>query len=376
MRVDGTAFRTIWVDEGNGWSVHVIDQTKLPWALETVRLDTLDDAAHAIRSMQVRGAPLIGATAAYGLALALRADASSEAMERAAETLVATRPTAVNLRWAIDRMLTRLRNTAAAGRVAAAYDEAARIADEDVEQNAAIGEHGRGLLEEIARRKPSEPVNVLTHCNAGWLATVDWGTALAPIYKAHDAGIRVHVWVDETRPRNQGAFLTAWELGKHGVPHTVISDNAGGHLMQQGQVDLVIVGADRVSRTGDAANKIGTYLKALAAHDNDVPFWVAAPSSTIDWTLSDGAAIPIEERDAAELTTISGRGLDGVVRTVRVVPTSSPAANPAFDVTPARLLTGFITERGRCAPDAAGLANLFPELAPRHDPPVRQDPST
>ena len=368
MKVDGTAFRTIWVDENDGWSVRVIDQTKLPWALDYVRLANLDDAAHAIRSMQVRGAPLIGATAAYGLALALRADSSTDAMERAAEILAGTRPTAVNLRWALDRMLTRLRNTASGGRVAAAYAEAALIADEDVAQNSAIGEHGRELLEEIASRKPAQPVNVLTHCNAGWLATVDWGTALAPIYKAHDAGIPIHVWVDETRPRNQGAFLTAWELGKHGVPHTVISDNAGGHLMQHGKVDIVIVGADRVSRGGDAANKIGTYLKALAAHDNDVPFWVAAPSSTIDWAMQDGAAIPIEERDATELTTISGRGLDGVVTTVRIIPTSSPAANPAFDVTPSRLLSGFITERGRCAASADGLAALFPDQAPVHTP--------
>ncbi len=366
MKVDGTAYRTIWVDDGDGWSVRVFDQTKLPWSLEYVRLANLHDAAHAIRSMQVRGAPLIGATAAYGMALAMRENPRSDAMERAADVLMATRPTAVNLRWAVDRMLTRLRNTVAADRVDAAYAEAALIAEEDVEQNAAIGDHGKVLLEEIAGRQHDRPVNVLTHCNAGWLATVDWGTALAPIYKAHNAGIPIHVWVDETRPRNQGAFLTAWELGKHGVPHTVISDNAGGHLMQHRKVDIAIVGADRVSRNGDAANKIGTYLKALAAHDNDVPFWVAAPSSTIDWTVTDGATIPIEERDAAELTTISGRGLDGTVTTVRVIPTSSPAANPAFDVTPSRLLTGFITERGRCDASADGLASLFPDLAPAH----------
>ncbi|MDT7952296.1 MAG: S-methyl-5-thioribose-1-phosphate isomerase [Acetobacteraceae bacterium] len=364
MKVDGTAYRTIWVDEGDRWSVRVFDQTKLPWSLEYVRLSNLRDAAHAIRSMQVRGAPLIGATAAYGMALAMREDPRTDAMERAAEILTDTRPTAVNLRWAIDRMLTRLRNTLPAERVDAAYTEAALIADEDVRQNAAIGEHGQVLLQEVADRKPAQPVNVLTHCNAGWLATVDWGTALAPIYKAHNAGLSIHVWVDETRPRNQGASLTAWELGKHGVPHTVISDNAGGHLMQHGKVDMAIVGADRISRNGDAANKIGTYLKALAARDNEVPFWVAAPSSTIDWTVEDGSSIPIEERDAAELTTISGRGLDGTVTTVRVVPTSSPAANPAFDVTPSRLLTGFITERGRCEASAAGLARLFPDQAP------------
>ena len=368
MKVDGTVYRTIWVDESDHWSIRVFDQTKLPWALEYVRLTSLLDAAHAIRSMQVRGAPLIGATAAYGMALALREDATTDAMERAAEILAGTRPTAINLRWALDRMLTRLRNTATASRVQDAYAEAALIADEDVAQNSAIGDHGKGLLEDIAGRKPQQPVNVLTHCNAGWLATVDWGTALAPIYKAHNAGIPIHVWVDETRPRNQGAFLTAWELGKHGIPHTVISDNAGGHLMQHGKVDIAIVGADRVSRNGDAANKIGTYLKALAAHDNNVPFWVAAPSSTIDWTVTDGSTIPIEERDAAEVTTITGRGLDGKVTTIRVIPTSSPAANPAFDVTPSRLLTGFITERGRCEPTQAGLAALFPDLAPAHDP--------
>ena len=361
MKIDGTPFRTVWVDD-DGWSVRVIDQTRLPWSLDFLRLSTLDQAAHAIRSMQVRGAPLIGVAAAYGLALALRADPGTNAMERAAAQLAATRPTAINLRWALDRMLTRLRNTAAPARAAAAYAEAAAIAEEDVAQNAAIGGHGMALIADAT--KPGMPVNVLTHCNAGWLATVDWGTALAPIYAAHDAGIPVHVWVDETRPRNQGAALTAWELGKHGVPHTVISDNAGGHLMQHGRVDLAIVGTDRVTRTGDVANKIGTYLKALAAHDNGIPFWVASPSSTIDWTVSDGVAeIPIEERDPAEVTTVTGRGLDGKVATVRVTPTSSPAANPAFDVTPARLVTGFITERGRCDATAAGLAGMFPDLA-------------
>ena len=363
MRIDGVSYRTIWVEHSDNWSIRIIDQTRLPWALDIVSLRDLPAAAHAIRTMQVRGAPLIGVTAAYGLALALRHDASTPALEKAAETLAATRPTAVNLRWAIDRMLTRLRNTPVAGRVQAAYAEAALIADEDVAQNEAIGEHGQPLIADIAARRPG-PVNVLTHCNAGWLATVDWGTALAPIYKAHGAGLPVHVWVDETRPRNQGAFLTAYELGKHGVPHTVISDNAGGHLMQHGQVDLAIVGTDRVTSQGDVANKIGTYLKALAAHDNNVPFWVATPSSTIDWTLEDGVAdIPIEERDAAEVTTVSGRGLDGHVATVRLVPTSSPAANPAFDVTPARLVTGLITERGRCEATAPALRALFPDRA-------------
>ena len=361
MKIDGTPFRTVWVDD-DGWTVRVIDQTRLPWSLDFLRLTTVDHAAHAIRSMQVRGAPLIGATAAYGLALALRADPATDAMERAADQLAATRPTAINLRWALNRMLTRLRNTRAGDRAAAAYAEAAAIAEEDVATNAAIGLHGKPLIEQAAAAKPGQPVNVLTHCNAGWLATVDWGTALAPIYTAHDAGIPVHVWVDETRPRNQGAALTAWELGKHGVPHTVISDNAGGHLMQHGRVDLAIVGTDRVTRTGDVANKIGTYLKALAARDNGVPFWVASPSSTIDWTVSDGVAeIPIEERDPAEVTTVTGRGLDGKVATVRVTPTSSPAANPAFDVTPARLVTGLITERGRCDATPAELARMFPE---------------
>ena len=360
MKIDGRSFRTVWLDEDDGWSVHILDQTKLPWALDIVRLTTRDEAAHAIRAMQARGAPLIGALAAYGLCLGLRADPSTEAMEQDAALLNETRPTAVNLRWALDRMLTRLRNTPAAERVAVGYAEAALIADEDVAQNQAIGRHGLPLIEDAVR--PGRPVNVLTHCNAGWLATVDWGTALAPIYTAYNAGIDLHVWVDETRPRNQGAALTAWELGKHGVPHTVVADNAGGHFMQHGMVDLVIVGADRVSRTGDAANKIGTYLKALAARDNDVPFWVAVPSTTIDWTLSDGVRdIPIEERSAAEVTDVTGRLPDGTIATIRVVSADSPTANPAFDVTPARLVTGLITERGRCSASSEGLLKLFPE---------------
>jgi methylthioribose-1-phosphate isomerase len=360
MQVDGRAYRTIWLD-ADGWSVRIIDQTKLPWALEIVRLTDVAQAAHAIKSMQVRGAPLIGAAAAYGLCLAVRHDASTEAMERDAALLAATRPTAVNLRWALERMLTRLRNTSLADRVRVAYAEAAAIADEDVAQNEAIGTHGLPLIEQAARDKRGR-VNVLTHCNAGWLATVDWGTALAPIYKAYDAGIDLHVWVDETRPRNQGAALTAWELGRHGVAHTVLADNAGGHLMQHGDVDLVIVGTDRVTRTGDVANKIGTYLKALAARDNNVPFWVALPSTTIDWTVSDGVReIPIEERGAAEVTDMTGRMADGTIATVRIAPLESAAANPAFDVTPARLVTGLITERGRCTASADGLARLFPE---------------
>ncbi len=362
MKIDGTPYRSVWVDEHDRWAVRIIDQTKLPWSVEILRLTALAEVAHAIRSMQVRGAPLIGAVAAYGLALALRADASADAMERAATLLAGTRPTAVNLAWALARMLTVLRNTRQADRVERAYAEALAIADEDARQNETIGEHGLPLIADAAAAHAGRTVNVLTHCNAGWLATVDWGTALAPIYKAHDAGIDVHVWVDETRPRNQGAALTAFELGKHGVNHTVISDNAGGHLMQHGRVDMVIVGADRVTRTGDAANKIGTYLKALAAKDNGVPFYVALPSSTIDWAIDDGlASIPIEERAATEVTTVTGRAMDGSIATVRVTPTGSAAANPAFDVTPHRLVTGLITERGRCAATRGGLAELFGE---------------
>ena len=365
MKIDGTPYRSVWVDGADGWSVRIFDQTRLPWSLDILRLTAVDQVAHAIRSMQVRGAPLIGAVAAYGLALALRHDCSTDAMERDAAMLNATRPTAVNLRWALERMLTRLRNTAVSDRVAVAYDEAARICDEDAAQNEQIGVHGLPLIEAAAANAGEKRVNVLTHCNAGWIATVDWGTALAPIYKAHDAGLDVHVWVDETRPRNQGAALTAWELGRHGVAHTVISDNAGGHLMQHGRVDLVIVGTDRVTRAGDVANKIGTYLKALAAHDNDIPFWVALPSTTIDWRVSDGLRdIPIEERPPTEVTTVTGRGMDGTVTTVRVTPTDSPAANPAFDVTPARLVTGLITERGRCGASEDELVRLFPNQAP------------
>ena len=362
MKINGTHYRSVWVDRADGWSVRIIDQTRLPWSLEFLRLTTVAEAAHAIRSMQVRGAPLIGAVAAYGVCLALRADASTAAMERDAALLAATRPTAVNLAWAIARMLARLRNSAAAERVAAAYDEAARIADEDAAQCEAIGRHGVRLIEDAAARRGGRRVNVLTHCNAGWLATVDWGTALAPIYMAHERGLDVHVWVDETRPRNQGAALTAWELGRHGVAHTILADNAGGHLMQHDRVDLAIVGTDRVTRQGDVANKIGTYLKALAARDNGVPFWVALPSTTIDWRLRDGVAeIPIEERAAAEVTHLTGRTAAGALATVQVTSPDSAALNPAFDVTPARLVSGFITERGRCAASETGLLSLFPE---------------
>jgi methylthioribose-1-phosphate isomerase len=368
MKIDNVAYRSVWVDPQDGWTVRIFDQTRLPWSIDVLRLSTADEVAHAIRTMQVRGAPLIGAVAAYGLALALREDASDTAMEREAAMLAETRPTAINLRWAIGRMLARLRGVAPHSRVQAAYDEAAAICDEDVAQNEAIGCNGLSLLSEIAARRGNR-VDVLTHCNAGWIATVDWGTALAPIYMAHDQGIDVHVWVDETRPRNQGALLTAWELGRHGVPHTVIADNAGGHLMQHGKVDAVIVGTDRVTRQGDVANKIGTYLKALAAHDNGVPFWVALPSTTIDWTIGDGVReIEIEERNADEVGAITGPLVgpgdvdrEGEVRTIRLVPPGSRAANPAFDVTPARLVSGLITERGVCAASEAGLLSLFPE---------------
>jgi methylthioribose-1-phosphate isomerase len=362
MKIDGVPYRSVWVDRDDGWSVRIFDQTRLPWSLDILRLTDEAQVAHAIRSMQVRGAPLIGAVAAYGVALALRTDASTANLERVVAMLGATRPTAINLRWALERMNAALHNLSAADRAAAAYAEAGAICDDDVETCRRIGEHGLPLLQEIAARKGR--VNILTHCNAGWIATVDYGTALSPIYQAHDLGLDVHVWVDETRPRNQGAALTAWELGRHGVKHTVVADNAGGHLMQHGEVDICIVGTDRVTRQGDVANKIGTYLKALAAQDNGVPFWVALPHSTLDMRVRDGVAeIPIEERSAAEVTELTGRTADGRIETVRVVADGSPAANPAFDVTPARLVTGLITERGRTAASEAGLAALYPDKA-------------
>jgi methylthioribose-1-phosphate isomerase len=360
MNINGKPYRTIWLGE-DGTSVEIIDQTKLPFALEIVMLRTLEDAAHAISTMQVRGAPLIGATAAYGVALALRTDPSDAGLDWACEVLAATRPTAVNLRWALDEMQKAVRNQPRDARVAAAYARAAEICDEDVETCRKIGEHGVGLIQAHAERKAGERVNILTHCNAGWLATVDWGTALAPIYRAHDQRLPVHVWVDETRPRNQGASLTAFELGAHGVPHTIIADNAGGHLMQHGLVDLCIVGSDRTTASGDVANKIGTYLKALAAKDNGVQFFVALPHSTIDWSLDNGAAIPIEERDAREVTHVTGQLVDGTIATVVVAPEGSAAANYAFDVTPARFITGFITERGITPGSRDGLAMLYPE---------------
>jgi methylthioribose-1-phosphate isomerase len=364
MLIDGKWMRSVWI-EPDGWSVGIIDQTKLPYALKTLRLASLEDAAHAISSMQTRGAPLIGAVAAYGLALALRIDASDAALDEAYAKLIATRPTAVNLRWALDEVMASVRNQPCDARVTAAYTRAAAICEEDAARSEAIGEHGLAIIERIAAAKPAgEPVNVLTHCNAGWLATVDWGSALAPVYKAHLKGLLLHVWVDETRPRNQGAALTAWELGHQGVPHAVIADNTGGHLMQHGMVDLVITGADRVTAHGDVCNKIGTYLKALAAHDNGVPFYAALPSSTIDFTIGDGVAeIPIEQRGAEEVATMTGRTADGRIETVAVVPDGSTVANYAFDVTPTRLVTGLITERGVVAATREGLAAQFPERA-------------
>ena len=365
MNVRGRAMRTIW-PAADGRTVEIIDQTRLPHELVIVGLKTLDDAARAIATMQVRGAPLIGAAAAYGLALGTAEDPSDCGLETATQKLAATRPTAVNLRWALAEMKRVLSDVPESGRFAAAMARAGEIADADVALNRAIGEHGAGFIAEAWRRKgEAGRVEVLTHCNAGWLATVDWGTALAPIYRAHKDGVPVHVWVDETRPRNQGASLTAWELGEEGVPHTVIVDNAGGHLMREGLVDLCIVGTDRTTAGGDVANKIGTYLKALAARDNDVPFYVALPSPTIDWRIEKGAAIPIERRDPREVTHIEGWTEDGRRVAVRLTPQSSPAANYAFDVTPARLVTGLITERGLCPASRDGLLRLFPERARR-----------
>jgi methylthioribose-1-phosphate isomerase len=344
LKVSGRHYRTLWLAQ-DGWSVEIIDQTRLPAEFQVVRLATLADAASAIRAMQVRGAPLIGVAAAYGMCLALRADASDRALDEAQRTLLATRPTAINLRWALDRMRGALAVLPPGDRMAAGYALAAELAEEDVAICERIGVHGEPLLRAVWDRKAQRaPVQVLTHCNAGWLATIDWGTALAAVYRAHDAGLPLHVWVDETRPRNQG-YLTAWELGQHGVPHTVIVDNAGGLLMRQGKVDLCLVGTDRTTRSGEVANKIGTYLKALAARDSGIPFYAAVPSPSIDWSLSAGSEIPIEERDPREV-----HGYPGM-----------PAHNPGFDVTPARLLTGLITERGICEPSEEGLLALFPE---------------
>lgn len=361
MKINGTSHTSIWTTTANGTRhVHIIDQTTLPFEFTTATLKTYQDAAHAIRTMRVRGAPLIGVTAAYGLALAASENPGSHELGFASGILLKTRPTAVNLAWAITQMMLAIGMLPESERAAAAWAKADSLAREDIATNRAIGEHGLPLIRAL-HAKLQRPINILTHCNAGWLATVDWGTATAPIYLAHEAGIPVHVWVDETRPRNQG-LLTAWEMRHHGVPHTYIADNAGGHLMQHGKVDMVLLGADRVSRVGDVANKIGTYLKALAAFDNGVPFYVAVPSSTIDWQLVDAHYdILIEERNPAEVRSLRGVSADGTVVDFRLLDEKSPAANPAFDVTPARLVTGIITERGVAAP--ATLAALFPEQA-------------
>ncbi len=362
MKVGARHYHTIWLND-DGASVDIIDQRWLPHEFRVVTLKSVDDVAVAIRDMWVRGAPLIGVTAAYGVALAMAADSRNTSLDAVWNTLHETRPTAINLRWALDTMRSFLLELPESQRAEAAYKRAATIAEEDVDLNRSIGMNGLTVIREIAaRKKPGEPVNILTHCNAGWLATVDYGTATAPIYLAAEEGIPVHVYVDETRPRNQGAQLTAWELKGHGIPHTLIVDNAGGHLMQHGEVDMVIVGTDRTTASGDVCNKIGTYLKALAAKDNNVPFYVALPSPTIDWTVHDGVReIPIEERSGDEVTFVQGRGAGGEIASVRVSPEGSPAANPAFDVTPARLITGLITERGIAEASPAGLKALFPE---------------
>ncbi len=358
-----TTRRTI-VGTADG-AVEILDQTLLPHRAVILRLEDIEAAAEAISTMRVRGAPLIGATAAYGMMLAAARDASESGLDRAHARLLATRPTAINLKWALDRMRTRLLGVALAERAEAARAEAEAIVDEDVAICSAIGDHGLEVLRAILAAKPAGArLNVLTHCNAGRLAAVEWGTATAPIYKAHAAGLPIHVFVDETRPRNQGASLTAWELAERGVPHTVIADNAGGHLMQHGEIDVVIVGTDRTTANGDVCNKIGTYLKALAARDNGVPFYVALPSPTIDFTVGDGVAeIPIEERGGEEVSHLAGATADGRVETIRIVPEGTRVANPAFDVTPARLVTGLITERGVIAPNRAALAAAFPEAA-------------
>jgi methylthioribose-1-phosphate isomerase len=364
MKVNGAPMRTIWPVEV-GKVVEIIDQTRLPHELVTTRLTTMAEAAHAISAMLVRGAPLIGATAAYGMALAMAEDPSDANLSAAHDALYATRPTAVNLRWALEQMAVLLPGLPPAERAAAAWIRAGEICDEDVGLCEAIGDHGLGIIQALyAKRGGTGVFNILTHCNAGWLAAVDWGTAIAPIYKAHEAGLPIHVWVDETRPRNQGASLTAWELNSHGVPHTVIPDNAGGHLMQHGEVDMCIVGTDRTTGTGDVCNKIGTYLKALAAKDNGVPFYVALPGPTIDWTVRDGVKeIPIEQRNPEEVSRIWGKTDAGALEWVTVTPEGSPAANHAFDVTPARLVSGLITERGVCPATEAGLLGLYPEKA-------------
>ena len=370
MKVNGQPYRTIWLKPDNPHTVQIIDQRHLPHQFLIEDLTTVDQAAAAIHEMHVRGAPLIGATAAWGMYLAcLNApqgspEAFHTSIKTAASQLHATRPTAINLAWALERMLQVVDGAGSfPEKIEIARYTAEAITDEEAEACRMIGEHGVGLIEELAKQKDGQPVNILTHCNAGWLACVDYGTATAPIYAAHDRGIPVHVWVDETRPRNQGARLTAWELGQHGVPHTVIVDNVGGHLMQHQMVDIVIVGTDRTTYTGDVANKIGTYLKALAAKDNEIPFYVALPSSTIDWKIRNGLEIPIEQRDSSEVKTIQGY-YDGKIIPVLLTPETSPAANYAFDVTPARFVDGLITERGICDASEDGVFGLFPEKNP------------
>lgn len=360
MNIDNSPTRTLRANPAQQY-IDIIDQTRLPHALHWVRLSTLDEAAYAIRAMQVRGAPLIGVTAAYGLALALCADTSDAHLKQAIAMLGATRPTAVNLHWALARMAAVLEPSLPQARLYTAWQEAAAIEEEDVAQNAAIGQHGLGLLRKLSP-KSGDRLNIMTHCNAGWLATVDWGTALSPIYAAHDAGLPVHVWVSETRPRNQG-LLTAWELAQHGVPHTVIADNAAGLLMRQDKVDAVIVGADRIAANGDVANKIGTYLKGLACVDNAVPFYVAAPRSTIDFACQNGTQIPIEEREGDELRRVLGLNTDGTLAALQQLPADEAVANPAFDVTPSRLINAIITERGVSPASSQGLLTLYPEAA-------------
>ena len=361
MKIDGKSYRSVWENDGRIW---IIDQTLLPHEVKIKELADLTSVITAISDMQVRGAPLIGATAAYGLAIALKENPSDANLEKAFKALLSTRPTAINLRWALERMHSRLIGQLISNRASVAMSEAASIADEDVAINEAIGNHGLEVIRSIASgKKNNSAVNILTHCNAGWIATVDWGTALAPIYKAHEAGLDVHVWVDETRPRNQGAALTAWELGAHRIPHHVIVDNAGGHLMQRGLVDLCIVGTDRTTANGDVCNKIGTYLKALAAKDNQIPFYVALPTPTIDWTLENGLQIPIEQRAEDEVTHIWGQANDGSRQKVRLTPTGSHARNDAFDITPAHLISGLITEFGIIDAGYSGLEGIREALS-------------
>lgn len=362
MQVDGQHFRSIWYNEARNCA-QIIDQRWLPHEFRVVDLKTREDFATSIRDMWVRGAPLIGATAAFAIAAEMKRDPSNSNLSEAWDELNATRPTAINLRWALNEMREALRPLPENARAAAAHLRALKICDEDVETNRMIGVHGLEIIRSIAaKKKPGEVVNILTHCNAGWLATVDWGTATSPMYHAQQDGIAIHIWIDETRPRNQGALLTSWEMNSHNIPHHLIVDNAGGHLMQHGQVDLVIVGTDRTTAHGDVCNKIGTYLKALAAQDNGVPFYVALPSSTIDWTVKDGVAeIPIEARDGEEITHVQGKLPDGSIGSVQISPDGTPGSNPAFDVTPRRLVTGLITERGVCEASPEGLAAMFPE---------------